>query len=658
MDDADRLDSRPGTRRRRVAPLLLTAFLALLGLGVAWASWRTSGTADGLRSLLAPLTGFPGSRGLADILARSPYKNVRPGVEYVGDAACSRCHSEIAETYRQHPMGRSLAPIDEAVMAGGGSPSIASFLAQGFEYSVERRGDRVFHKETRKDAKGNLLAEVEAEARYVIGSGGQAQAFVLDRAGYLFESPITWYAEGRRWDLSPGYEGDNLHFERFVKPACLFCHSNRFDHVEGTENRYREPIFRGHAIGCERCHGPGELHVKWPETRDGEAPNIVNPSHLESSLREAVCQQCHLQGDIRVVREGRSLDEFRPGLPLDRFESVFVKSAKVGKTRFFGQVEQMHESRCFRESRGEMGCISCHDPHKLPPPEEKVAYYRGRCLECHDKKGCSLSGEERLARSRDDSCIECHMPRSPNAQVPHTATTLHLIPRFADREDSTTDPLPRAGGDGFPLVHFHRDLLPPGERAEVARDLGIALTLKSRAIPGMSAAGVSRMALPLLEASLAARPDDVPAWGAKGSALWNLHRREESLAAYQAALAKSPDREEAIVAVATRAAQSGRRKEALAYWRRAIEINPWRADYHQALGLEYARNQDWRSAIEESRKALRLNPSNVEGRMFHVQCLLKSGRVREARDEFAIVLDFNPPGRENLERWFAKNQPR
>ncbi len=611
----------------------------------------------GVGMLLAPfLTNARPSGG--DPAAGSPWRNARRGVKFVGDAECARCHSEIARTYSRHPMGRSLGLARDAVIPGENPSSPASFLSQGFEYSVERRGDRVFHKETRKGADGRVLTENEAEARYVLGSGEQALAFLLDRDGYLFESPITWYSKEGKWDLSPGYERDNLHFERFAKPACLFCHSNRFDHVEGTENRYREPIFRGHAIGCERCHGPGELHVKRPETLDGEAPNIVNPSGLESSLRESVCQQCHLQGDIRVVREGRSLDEFRPGLPLSRFESVFVKAATVGKSRFFGQVEQMHDSRCFRESRGEMGCISCHDPHTLPPPEEKVAYYRGRCLECHAKKGCSLPVEERRTRSRDDNCIECHMPRSSNAQVPHTATTLHLIPRFADREDSTTDPPLRAGGDGVPLVHFHRDVLEPGERAEVARDLAIALTLKSQAILGMSAAGVSRMALPLLEASLAARPDDAPAWGAKGSALWSLHRREESLAAYQTALEKSPDREETLVAVATRAAQSGRRKEALASWRRAIEINPWRADYHQALGIEYARDREWRSAVEESRKALRLNPSNVEGRMFLVQCLLKSGRVQEARVEFEIVLGYDPPGRENLERWFANNRPR
>ena len=83
-----------------------------------------------------------------------------------------------------------------------------------------------------------------------------------------------------------------------------------------------------------------------------------------------------------------------------------------------------------------------------------------------------------------------------------------------------------------------------------------------------------------------------------------------------------------------------------------------RADYHQVLALEHARDGIGARRSRRSRKALRLNPSNVEGRMFLVQCLLRSGRAQEARAEFEIVLGYDPPGRENLERWFASNQPR
>ena len=83
-------------------------------------------------------------------------------------------------------MGRSTSPVLDANIPANAA---IAFEARGLEYSVERRGDRVFHKETRKDVNGRLVSEVEAEARYAVGSGEQAVAFLLERGdGHLFES--------------------------------------------------------------------------------------------------------------------------------------------------------------------------------------------------------------------------------------------------------------------------------------------------------------------------------------------------------------------------------------------------------------------------------------------------------------------------------------
>lgn len=634
MNEANRAILPIGFGAKRLIAIGFLGVLAVI-VGIAWMSGWFSRSSD------------------AEITGGSPIRNVRQDVKFVGDAKCARCHPEIAQTYREHPMGRSLTPVKDAKLPLGGSYPQPSFVAQGNEYSLEFDGDRLIQQEARKNADGKVIAEHKAEARFVIGSSEQAIAFLLDRDGYLFESPMTWFSRKNKWDLSPGYERDNVHFDRFVKTECLFCHSNRFDQVSGTENRYREPIFQGHAIGCERCHGPGELHVKHPEANDNTAPNIVNPARLEPALRESVCQQCHLQGDIRIVRAGRRLDEYRPGLPLHRFESIFVKNSTQGNARFFGQVEQMYESRCFQASQGAMGCISCHDPHALPSPKERVEYYRGRCMECHNDKGCRLPREERLEKNRDDSCIDCHMPRSTNEQIPHTATTLHLISRFGLLDDPRGAPAPRAN-DGEPLVHFHQNLLDSKERDEVQRDLGIALAEKSRAIPGMNPVALNRKALPLIEASLAKRPDDPPAWEGKGNALWNLGRREESLAAFRTALAKAPDQEATLVATASRAAQMGRLDDALSYWNRAIAINPWRSDYHHVLSLVHTQRADWTKAAEAARKAIELNPFNTPSRMLLVQSLLKTRQNNRAVAEFQIVLELDPPDRDQLQSWFSK----
>ena len=217
-------------------------------------------------------------------------------------------------------------------------------------------------------------------------------------------------------------------------PSCLFCHGNRVENVAGTVNRYEPPIFRGYAIGCERCHGPGELHVQRPTMVDGRDVTIVNPGALEPALRDAVCEQCHLSGRQRIERLDRRNEDFRPGLPFQEFW-IALSAAGTAENRFVNHVEQMHESRCFRASRGRLGCISCHDPHRLPKAGEEVAYFRQRCLECHADQGCSLPKAVRLARSRDDDCIGCHLPHSRSSDVFHGATTDHRIPRRAVEAD-------------------------------------------------------------------------------------------------------------------------------------------------------------------------------------------------------------------------------
>jgi Flp pilus assembly protein TadD len=625
-------ESQAGASRRRAIRFLIAA-VVVSGSAAAVAWWQS------------PRSSRP-RRAVHPLDATSPYANTRPGVGYVGDAACIRCHAEIAETYRQHPMGRSLSSIDAAkATIGDEVDGRVLFEADGLEYAIERRDGHVFHQETRRDASGRVIARNEAEVRFALGSGSQGVSFLIDRDGFLFESPIGWYSRKRRWDLSPGYRRNNAHFDRPVLPGCLYCHANRVEPVEGTMNRYRPPIFRGQSIGCERCHGPGELHVKRPGLVDGRDTTIVNPAALEPSRRDAVCEQCHLMGQQRVVKLDRQDDDFRPGLPFYSVWSVFERAAGTDEDRFVGQVEQMHESRCFRDSGGRLGCISCHDPHRRPSPEERASYFRERCLECHADRGCRLPEATRRARVRGDDCTGCHMPRSESSDVAHVAVTNHRIPRRADaRAQSPTGTGAPSSGER-PLVLFHRDLMDEHQRVEAERDLGVALSKI-----GPEAAS---MALPLLDAALSSRPDDLVARQAKGTVLGRLGRFEDGLAAFRTALAQDQDQELVRMGAVDLAARAGRRQDAIADLRRVIAINPWRAAYRMDLAALYFDQREWPDAASACREALRLNPADVETRKLLVRCYLHLESLEAARAEFEALLGFDPPDREELIRRFA-----
>ena len=165
-------------------------------------------------------------RRLARLVAESPFRNVGPGIAYVGDAACARCHGDVAKSYRAHPMGRSVAPAAAATAAGPMAASAgAEFDAAGYHYTVERRGDRVIHREQRLDV-GEPVASVEVAVAYALGSGERGYAFLVERDGFVAQSPVAWYAQERRYDVAPGYHERNFHFERVVVPACLSCHAD------------------------------------------------------------------------------------------------------------------------------------------------------------------------------------------------------------------------------------------------------------------------------------------------------------------------------------------------------------------------------------------------------------------------------------------------
>lgn len=575
----------------------------------------------------------------------TPYRNVRPEVAYVGDVTCARCHQEIAETYRQHPMGRSFSvakPFEQP----------ATLLVKGFRYAVENLDGRPVHRETWTDGNGLALAEHAAEVRYVLGSGTRGRGYLVEEEGFLFQSPLSWYARKNGWDLSPGYRDNNQHFGRPVLPACLFCHANHADVEPDAVNRYRQPIFRGLAIGCERCHGPGQLHV---ELHDGGGlvkgafdDTIVNPKHLEPSIREGVCQQCHLQGQGRFLRHGLQTFDYRPGMPLELFWSVCVWApGRAPLDQAVGQVEEMVASRCYQASAGKLGCTSCHDPHERPAPARKAAHYRPRCLTCHKETSCKLDPVDRKAKHPDDSCIACHMPARGATDVLHVAVTDHTI----RRQDKTAPAksLQSLEPGELPIRHFHQDLL-SSDDLEAPRAMALTMLQMAQAAPDDVRRFMAGQMLPLVERSLQAAADDIEVLNGKAAALLALGRLPEAAAACDGALALQPTNEATLETAALLAEQAHRFDDALAYRKKAAAVNPQRWQHRLHYARLLAIQGQWKPAQLECAAALRLNPASLEARAVQVGCLLDGGDKEAARAAFDVLLALEPPNRAELRR--------
>jgi tetratricopeptide (TPR) repeat protein len=215
------------------------------------------------------------------------------------------------------------------------------------------------------------------------------------------------------------------------------------------------------------------------------------------------------------------------------------------------------------------------------------------------------------------------MPRA-ESRIAHTAVANHRVPRKPEPPRAPTPPRTLRPGE-VPLLHFHRARVEPNDPG-VSRDLGVALTEIGRNYPALGRL-VGPPALPLLDAAVEARPDDIAAREARGFLRWQLRQRDEGLDDLRGVLARAPGREAALTYAAVLAADLGRDEEAVGYWRRVVAVNPWMSPYRARLARLLADRGDWAGALGECDAALRVNPFRDEVRTLRAECLRRTGKT-------------------------------
>ena len=217
------------------------------------------------------------------------------------------------------------------------------------------------------------------------------------------------------------------------------------------------------------------------------------------------------------------------------------------------------------------------------------------------------------------------MPRPAVADIPHTVTTDHRIPRGGGTPAPRPARAPATPGLPAEVVprDYHWDLMTAAERRETARDRGVALESAARTL--LAAPQLARLAatqaVPLLEAAVRDRPDDLPARESLGYALGILDRLPEALREYEEVLRIEPGREESLPYLARTQAALGRPDLAAAALREAIAVSPWRSDYRLAMARNCAQAEDWPAVVAACRDAIRIDPELFEARSLLVQCL-------------------------------------
>ncbi|MFZ0772116.1 MAG: tetratricopeptide repeat protein [Candidatus Sulfotelmatobacter sp.] len=505
---------------------------------------------------------------------------------YVGNEACSRCHSAIYQSYQRTSMARASGPAIDAL-----TPAEFTHKESGVQYRIYSENGRAWLS---FDRPGDPQVRGKRELLYYIGSGRRGRSYLFETDGFLFESPVNWYANKQMWDMAPAYQAAReipLNLPAYT--SCLHCHvSGMQAPAKGTDNLYPNPPFMHNGVSCERCHGPGAAHANGGQ--------IVNLARLSPARRDEVCMQCHLEGKVAIERPGRHAYEFRPGDELSDYVRYFLlldpQASSLGAV---SQVEALAQSQCKKKSGDAMSCTSCHNPHQSPAPAERGAYYRAKCLACH--------GSPFAAKHHADQpdCLTCHMPASASSDVAHTEVTDHRILRRPQIEprllhDPTRESsLPR-------LVSFPATGKPESD----LRDF--ALAWESLVESGMTVAEPQTQSL--LSKALRQSPEDPALLSALGYIEQKHGTTERARSLYQKALAIDPDLADAATNLAVIEAKAGNLGNAIALWQKAFEHSPARS----GIGLNLARAYCNEGKVDEARtytlRVLEFNPDLTTAR--------------------------------------------
>jgi predicted CXXCH cytochrome family protein len=440
-------------------------------------------------------------------------------------------------------------------MARASGPAVdgwlpADFLhaASAIHYRVYQQDGKVWLSYRRDDPSRPLDGKQQLE--YFIGSGKRGRTYLFEQDGYWFEAPINWYAKKQLWDMAPAYQQTRAApLTLPVDPGCLHCHaSGAASSLADARNHYTGAPFATGGITCGACHGDAQTHLA-----SGGRTHMSDLDALPAVRRDSVCLSCHLEGQAEVNRLGKRPEEFRPGDNLFDYAVFFVHRGENGSGgRATSQFEALLKSRCKQQSGDKLTCTTCHDPHSSPAPDERVAFYRAKCLQCH-----SAMAERHHPENQD--CTVCHMARPPSNDIAHEQVTDHWIRR-------------RVSQDALPLVTTG-DLIAVGGAPASDRDLGLAYA--QMAMRGDQAAG--ERAEKLLE-SAEAQTGGATADHALHAQLGFLYQvaghTEAAEQEYRKALIADPNDAVAAGNLALLAAGAHRYAEAMRLWSEVFARDP------------------------------------------------------------------------------------
>ncbi|MFT5285223.1 MAG: tetratricopeptide (TPR) repeat protein [Planctomycetota bacterium] len=564
---------------------------------------------------------------------------------YVKDSACTECHEAREHSYQHSPMSFSFFAMTPDKLRENLTENAFFHEPSGNYYETYRRGEDFFQRRWRVDEAGQKYAEFERRIDWVIGSGTHARTYCYETpSGEFFQLPVSWY-NGRGFAMSPGYDlPDHDGFGRPIRRRCMFCH-NAFGESPAGSDQYGEIDRFAQAempegISCQRCHGPGGEHATLALDPDIDEDvlraAIVHPAGIDKQRSGDICFQCHLQPtsaiDDTVRRLGRGTYSFKPGEPLEDYNAhfdIFERKPIEDRFEINHHAYRLMQSPCFVESEGSMNCVTCHSPHSRPTIEERPAYYRRKCMQCHEVDSCSFEGRLDAHEVESNDCAGCHMPERRTQDVVLATATDHLI-RRAPAPKSFLEELEE--DEEFELqgaAYFFADRGPHGEELKLHQGL---FQIRNGSVEGLD----ELQALVNKE-----QPETAEPYLDLGRGYLVTNRYDLAVQNFSRVTELFPERSVGWRSLGEALVLTGSHAEAKRALTRALELEPDHPDNHFAMGKLLGATQ-FQPALKHYRDGLDLRP-NDEGALEAIaMLLLERGRFARAATRFERAIEADP----------------
>lgn len=533
------------------------------------------------------------------------YLNTAKNVKYMGSVSCYPCHRSTSRYWRKAQMSRSMEIMSDTNIVEI-YPQIKPVYDKinDYYYDMIKKGGKFYQREYRKNIEGKIIHERLMQAEYSMGSGNNLRMYFYNENGMFYQLPLTWYSHKKAWDLSPGFRDyKNLRFSRYATKKCVFCHNSYMHENPKAFDRFLKPYEIG--ISCERCHGPGELHVK-EENEDlpDSVRTIVNPKNLSLDRQMSICMQCHLEGKAWVLQKENGWFDFRPGQLLSTNRSVYYPASTSKEAIEVGDTpHRLMLSKCYTGSNGKLTCISCHDPHKSIHTFTKK-HYNDVCLSCHPSNKLHGISQKYVHKKRDD-CIDCHMNKTGTENTLHgVSLTDHWIRVGANKTKIDWDGVRHP--EIRPLIKLVAEITKNDSEKSIRK--GIAYYEYRSEYDDRSSYLDS--ALAYLIVGLQKVKNSYRGYFYLGKVYYDLGRKQEALSAFNNAIEINKNLAKAYFNAGKIYKEFGNKDEAINSFKKALSLKPYEPSFMESLGVVLYDNNMTEASLKYLLEALKVDNQN------------------------------------------------